>query len=188
MPLWNIVLSGYPASGKTVLARRLVSENQSFVRLSVDDLRSMYFGSTQPRDDEFVYNALATLRDLTLSGGRSVVLDTTAPRNLTREFLLNSRVRGAVRLLVLMMVEKRELEGRNRQRHTEGAVEAWDKAWENPSSRMPVLKFRNNSLAEFETSYYVLTDLLRSEIHPYKGRFLDHIYPRTQPGGTEDSD
>jgi predicted kinase len=178
MPLWNIVLSGYPASGKTVLARRLVSENPSFIRLSVDDLRSMYFGSTQPRDDEFVYNALAALRDLTLSSGRSVVLDTTAPKNSTREFLLNSRVRGAVNLLVLMMVEKSELEGRNRQRRMEGAVEAWDKAWEKPTSQMPVMKFRNNSLAEFETSYYVLTDLLRSEVHPYKHRFLHHIYPR----------
>ena len=188
MPLWNIVLSGYPASGKTVLARRLVSENPSFVRLSVDDLRSMYFGSTQPRDDEFVYNALAALRDLTLSSGRSVVLDTTAPQNSTREFLLNSRVRGAVRLLVLMMVEKSELEGRNRQRRMEGAVEAWDKAWEKPTSRMPVMKFRNNSLAEFETSYYVLTDLLRSEVHPYKRRFLDNIYPRTQSAAFEDSD
>jgi predicted kinase len=188
MPLWNVVLSGYPASGKTVLARRLVSDNPSFVRLSVDDMRAMYFGSTEPRDDEFVYNALAALRDLSLSSGRSVVLDTTAPQNSIRDFLLNSRVRGAIKLLVLVMVEKSELEDRNRQRRVQGAVEAWDKAWENPSSRMPVMKFRNNSLAEFETSYYVLTDLLRSEVHPYKRRFLDNIYPRTQSTALDDSD
>jgi predicted kinase len=179
MPLWNIVLSGYPAAGKTVLARRLVSENPNFLRISVDDLRAMYFGSTAPNDDEFVYNALATLRDLALSSGRSVVMDTTAPQNTTREFLLNSRVRGAVRFLVLMIVDKSELENRNKQRRMTGAVEAWDKAWEKPTSKMPVMKFRNNSSVEFETSYYVLTDLLRSEVHPYKRRFLDNIYPRT---------
>jgi len=179
MPLWNIVLSGYPASGKTVLARRLVSENHNFIRLNVDDFRGMYFGSTAPRDEEFVYNALTTLRDLALSSEHSVVIDSTAPTNSTREYLLNSRVRGAVRLLVLMIVGKTELENRVQQRRVKGAIEAWDKAWENPSSHMPLMKFRNNSPDEFETSYYVLTDLLRSTVHPYKRRFLDHIYPRT---------
>ena len=188
MTLWNVVLSGYPASGKTVLARRLVTDHPSFIRLSVDDMRTMYYGSSAPRDDEFVYNALAALRDLSLSSGQSVVMDTTAPQNTTREFLLNSRVRGAVRLLVLVMVEKSELERRNQQRRVMGAVEAWDKAWETPTSRMPVMKFRNNSQAEFETSYYVLTDLLMSEVHPYKRRFLDNIYPRTQSVAPEDSD
>jgi predicted kinase len=178
MPLWNIVLSGYPASGKTILARRLASENPNFIRLNVDDLRSMYFGSTEPRDEDFVYNALAALRDLSLSNGRSVVMDTTAPNNSTREFLLNTSVRGAVRLLVLMIVGRKELESRNQQRHVKGSIEAWDKAWETPTSHMPLMKFRNNSLAEFETSYYVLTDLLRSRVHPYKRRFLAHIYPR----------
>jgi len=188
MTLWNVVLSGYPASGKTVLARRLVSDHPSFIRLSVDDMRAMYYGSTEPRDDEFVYNALAALRDLSLSSGQSVIMDTTAPQNTTREFLLNSRVRGAVRLLVLVIVEKAELERRNEQRRMTGAVEAWDKAWENPTSRMPVMKFRNNSQAEFETSYYVLTDLLMSEVHPYKRRFLDNIYPRTQSVPPEETD
>ena len=179
MPLWNLVLSGYPGSGKTVLARRLVSENESFVRLSVDELRDMFFGPIQPpRDDEFVYNCLASLRDLVLRGGRSVILDSTAPRNTTRQMLLNTRVPRVVRLVVLLMVEKNELEGRNRERGITGAVEAWDKAWENPSGNMPVMKFRNNSLAEFETSYYVLTDLLRSTVNPYRRRFTANLFPR----------
>jgi len=179
MPLWNLVLSGYPASGKTVLARRLVSENPNFVRLSVDDLRDMYFGPGEPpKEEEFVYNTITMLRDLTLRSGRSVVIDTTAPKNSTRDFLLNTRSPDVVRLVVLMVVDKNELEGRNRERGTKGAVEAWDKAWENPAGRMPVMKFRNNSIAEFETSYYILTELLRSEIHPYKRRFLAHVYPR----------
>ncbi len=179
MPLWNLVLSGYPGSGKTVLARRLVSENPNFVRLSVDDLRDMFFSPIEPpKQEEFVYNTLAALRDLVLRTGRSVVLDCTSPKNSTRDFLLNSKVQGAVGLVVLMLVEKSELEGRNRERRVQGLVEVWDKAWENPSSRMSVMKFRNNSLSEFETSYYILNELLRSKVHPYRRRFLSNIYPR----------
>ena len=179
MPLWNLVLSGYPGSGKTVLARRLTSENPNFVRLSVDDLRDMFFGPIEsPKDEEFVYNALAALRDLTLKTGRSVILDSTSPMNSTRNFLLNTRVPGVTRVVVLMLVEKVELEGRNRERGIQGAVEAWNKVWEKPTANMPVLKFRNNSLDEFETSYYVLTDLLKSKVHPFRRGFLADLYPR----------
>jgi len=179
MPLWNLVLSGYPGSGKTVLARRLVSENPNFVRLSVDDLRNMFFGPVEPpKDEEFVYNTLGSLRDLALRSGRSVMMDSTAPKNTTRDFLLKTRVQGVIRVVVLMVVEKSELEGRNRERGMQGVVEAWDKAWEKPSSNMPVMKFRNNSLDEFETSYYVLTELLRSKVNPFKRRFLADLYPK----------
>jgi predicted kinase len=181
MQLWNIVLSGYPGSGKTVLARRLISENQEFVRLSVDDLRSMYYGVNQPpreRDEEFVYNTITTLRDSILRSRRSVVIDSTAPRNSTREILLDTKVQGATKLLVVMIVQKHELEGRNQERGMAGATAAWDKVWENPIGQVPIVNFRNNSLAEFETSYYVLTELLASKVHPFKRKFLKHIYPR----------
>jgi len=162
-----------------VLARRLVSEDRNFVRLSVDDLRSMFFGPVEPpKEEEFVYNSLATLRDLVLRSGQSVVLDSTAPRNTTRRFLLNTRVEGVIRLVVVFVVDRNELEGRNRERGMVGAVEAWDKSWENPPATMPVMKFRNNSLAEFETSYYVLTDLLRSKVNPYRRRFIANLFPR----------
>ena len=178
MPLWNLVLSGYPGSGKTVLARRLVSENDSFVRISVDDLRSMFFGPIEPlKDDEFVYNCLALLRDMALREGRSVLLDSTAPMNNTRQFLLNTKVERVTSLVILLIVEKTELEARNRERGVGGAVEAWDKTWEKPQRNMPVMLFRNNSITEFETSYYVLTDLLRSKVHPYKRRFTAHLFP-----------
>ncbi len=178
MAVWNLVLSGYPASGKSVLARRLVSENPEFVRLNVDDLRKMYFGASEPKDDEFVYHTIATLRDSILRKRRSVVIDSTAPRNSTRHMLLSTKVSGVTRLLVVMIVGKNELEVRNRQRGMEGAVAAWDKVWENPVGHVAIVNFRNNSLAEFETSYYILTELLASKVHPFKRKFLKHIYPR----------
>jgi predicted kinase len=179
MQLWNLVLSGYPGSGKTMLARRLISENHEFVRINVDELRSMYFGAGQPpRDEEFVYNTITSLRDSILKNRHSVIIDSTAPLNSTRHILLDTNVHGVTRLLVVMVVEKNEIEGRNRERGIGGAAAAWDKVWENPVGQVHVLKFRNNSLAEFETSYYLLTELLASKVHPFKRRFLKHVYPR----------
>jgi predicted kinase len=172
------VLSGYPGSGKTVLSKRLVSENPTFVRLSVDDVRSMFYGVSQPSaDEEFVYTCLASLRDLALRRGLNVILDCTAPRNSTREFLLRTKVEDVVPLLVVMIVSKAELERRNRDRNLVGAIEAWDKTWESSPSTMPVMKFHNDSRADFETSYYVLTELLRSNISPYRKRFMENMFP-----------
>jgi len=173
------VLSGYPGSGKTKLAQRLIAENPNFVRLSVDDLRDMYFGPGQPpKEEDFVYATIATLRDTTLESRRSVVVDSTAPRNVTREFLLRTGVRNVTELLVLVVVGRNVLEERNRERKMEGAVEAWDKVWENPWKNLPIMKFRNNSISDFELSYYVLSDLLKSTVNPYRRRFLGHLFPR----------
>jgi hypothetical protein len=33
-------------------------------------------------------------------------------------------------------------------------------------------------LEEFNTNYYVLTELLNSRIHPFRKRFLSNIFPR----------
>jgi len=95
-----------------------------------------------------------------------------------RDFLLGTRIRNVTQLLILMVVEKSVLEERNRKRQLLGVVDAWDQAWQNPSKNMPVMKFRNSTPAEFETSYYILTDLLTSKVHPFKRRFFTHIYPR----------
>jgi len=163
-----------------VLSKRLVSDNPTFVRLSVDDIRSMFYGVSQPStDEEFVYTCLASLRDLALRRGLSVILDCTAPRNSTREFLLRTKVEDVVPLLVVMIVSKAELERRNRDRNLVGAVEAWDKMWESSPSTMPVMKFHNDSKAVFETSYYLLTELLRSNISPYRRRFMESMFPGT---------
>jgi predicted kinase len=174
------VLSGFPGSGKTLLARRLVSENPTFVRLSVDDVRLMFYGTSEPSsDEEFVYTSLASLRDLSLRRGLNVILDCTAPRNSTREFLLRTKPEDVVRLLVVMIVNKEELDRRNQERNFVGSFEAWNKVWEEPLTTMPVMKFRNDNQTSFDTSYYVLTELLRSNVSPYRRRFIEHMFPGT---------
>ena len=156
-----------------------MSENPRFVRVSVDDVRSMFYGTSEPTgDDEFVYNCLASLRDFALRMGYNVILDATAPQNLTREFLLRSRVDDVLGLLVVMIVSKTEVERRNLERKLIGAREAWDLTWEEPSKRMPVMKFRNENHESFETSYYLLTELLKTDISPYRKRFWDTMFPR----------
>jgi predicted kinase len=178
--LWNIVLSGFPGSGKTVLTRRLVSDNPTFVRLSVDDVRLMFYGTSEPSgNEEFVYASLASLRDLALRKGLNVILDCTTPRNSTREFLLRTKAEDVVRLLVVMIVSKEELDRRNQERNLVGAVDAWSRAWEEPLTTMPVMKFRNDNQTSFDTSYYLLTELLRSNVSPYRRRFREHMFPRT---------
>jgi len=40
------------------------------------------------------------------------------------------------------------------------------------------MKFRNDDKSSFETSYYLLTELLRSRVNPYRRRFQGNIFPR----------
>jgi len=57
-----------------------------------------------------------------------------------------------------------------------GFVEAWDKTWKSSPLTMPVMKFRNDSRTNFDTCYYLLTEMLNSSVHPYRQRFLEpHI-------------
>ena len=59
MPVGNLMLTGYPSSGKTPLARRLVQDTQSFMRISGDDLRTMFFNEPAPsRDEDLLYSML----------------------------------------------------------------------------------------------------------------------------------
>lgn len=92
MPLWNLVLTGYPSSGKTLVARRLVQDRPDFVRISGDDLRTMFFNEPIPsRDEDLLYSTLTVIRDELLRRGYNVVIDTTAPTNKTRSYLMRSR-------------------------------------------------------------------------------------------------
>jgi len=171
--LWNIVLSGYPKTGKTLLAKRLISENKNFARIGVDELRTMLFNETTPCRDEFlVYSMIAVMRNYLLKKGYSVVIDSTAPDNITRAFLLATEVKNVNRLVVLFDVEREVIINRNIAFFgNESPVLAWDERWETPHGGVPLFKFKSNNMKEFEAYYARLKELLESEIHPYKPEF-----------------
>jgi predicted kinase len=171
--LWNIVLSGYPRSGKTKLAKKLVSENPYFARVGVDELREMLFDEVYPCRDEFLaYSLIGEIRDALLERGYSAVIDSTAPDNVTREFLLATRVKHVNRLLVILDVDKQVLVARNIERFGDAStVLAWEKRWQRPKGRIPIFKFRNSDIEDFSLHYARLKEVLQSETHPFKPEF-----------------
>jgi predicted kinase len=171
--LWNIVLSGYPRAGKTMLAQRLVAEKQCFARVGVDELRKMFFDENYPCHDEFVvYSMIAEMRDDLLKFGYSVVIDSTAPFNVTRQFLLSTRIKPVNPLLVVVSVDRSVLTKRTIEKFGDNAtILAYDKRWEEPKGEFPVFKFRSSNAEEFDAYYARLTELLESEIHPFKPEF-----------------
>ncbi len=171
--LWNIVLSGYPRAGKSMLARRLVTDNPHFARVGVDELREMLFNEAYPcRNELLVYSMIAEMRDMLLGDGYSVVIDSTAPDNITRQFLLTTRVKPVNKLLVILNVDKDILIERSVEKFGDAhPVFAYDKRWESPKSSIATFKFRSNSPEEFEAYYASLTELLESETHPFKPEF-----------------
>lgn len=177
--LWNVVLSGYPRAGKTMLAKRLIAENQNFARIGVDELREMLFNEAPPCRDEFlVYSMIADLRDALLEKGYSVVIDSTAPDNVTRQFLLRTRMKNVNCLLVMLNVDRDILIERNIEKFGDAkAVVAWDKRWQNPTSNIPIFKFKSNNMEEFEAYYARLAELFESEMHPFKPEFRRTFLP-----------
>ncbi|MEM3626861.1 MAG: AAA family ATPase [Candidatus Bathyarchaeia archaeon] len=171
--LWNIVLSGYPKTGKTLLAKRLVAENRNFARIGVDELRTMLFNEVPPCRDEFlVYSLIAEIRDSLLEKGYSVVIDSTAPDNVTRQFLLATRIRNVNRLVILFNVEREVIIERNIEVFGDASsVLAWDGRWEPVRGGIPIFKFKSNNMDEFNAYYTRLKELLESEVHPFKPEF-----------------
>jgi predicted kinase len=170
---WNIVLSGYPRAGKTKLANRLITEHQYFARIGVDELRTMFFSESYPcRDEYMTYSMIAEMRDALLRFGYSVVVDSTAPFNVTRQFLLTTRVKPVNPLLVIVTVDRPVLVERTMETYgDEDKVMAYEKRWENPQEGFPVFKFKSNNEEEFNDYYARLQELLQSETHPYKPEF-----------------
>jgi len=176
--LWNVVLSGYPKSGKTTLANKLIAENQYFARIGVDELRQMIFNEFPPCLDEFlIYSMIAEMREDLLKKGYSTGIDSTAPNNITRQFLLETKLKNINRLLVVLNVNREILiKGNIEKSGDASAVFAWDKRWEEPKANIPIFKFKSNNLKEFDAYYARLIELLESEMHPFKPEFHQVIH------------
>jgi len=174
---WNIVLSGYPRAGKTTLAEKLVSDHQCFTRISADELRKMLFNEIYPSRDEFlIYSLIAELRDAILKRGYSVVIDSTAPDNVTREFLLTTKAKHINELLVMLSLDRDLLVQRNIEKFGDAhPIVAYDEKWQNPRRHIPIFKFRNGTKEEFSDYYARLVELLESEMHPFKPEFR-HVH------------
>jgi len=159
--VWNVVLSGYPCSGKTRVAKRLVGETQSFVRLGADDMRRMMFDETYPsRNEDLVFETLMAARDSILEDGKSVVVDTSAPNNRIRAMLLSTRVKNVKPVLVMVESNRKILASRNEAEGRWRTVEQWDRYWEAPHVKAQIIKIKNNSTKEFETGYHALSKKL----------------------------
>jgi predicted kinase len=176
---WNVVLSGYPRSGKTLLARRLVADYREFARVSIDELRDMLFHEAPPcRDEYVVYSLVSEMRDALLRRGYSVVIDSTAPDETTRDFLLTTRAKRVNQLLVVFTVNRGVLMARSIEKCGDTSlVTAWDKRWEDRRKECCLFKFRSNNMKEFEDHYERLTELLESETHPFMPEFTRPFLP-----------
>jgi predicted kinase len=162
-PIWTILVIGPPTSGKSFLARRLLGTVADSVRINPDEVRLMLFNDLVPEHDEdLVYKALSGLRDNALAYGHSVIIDSTAPRHITREYFLSGNNRSR-HLIVVMDVDRKILEERARKANKLGPLRAFDAVWQEPHHHLPLFKFKNDNKEQFETSFYLLSEYMKHE-------------------------
>lgn len=162
-PLWTILVIGPPTSGKSSLSRRLLQSVKDSVRINPDEVRKMLFDDLVPgHDEDLVYKELSSIRDNSLAYGHSVIIDATAPRHMTREYLLNGATKCR-HLIVAMDVDKKILEERARSANKTGPLRAFEAVWQEPHHNLPVFKFKNDNQEQFETSFYLLMEYINHE-------------------------
>jgi len=162
-PLWTILVIGPPTSGKSSLARRLVQSVKGSVRINPDEVRLMLFDDLAPvHDEDLVYKTLISLRDLSLAYRHSVIIDSTAPRRSTREYLLSGSSRSR-HLIVIMDVDKKILLERAREHGKLRPFRAFQEIWQEPHNSLPLFKFKNDNKEQFETSFYLLMEYINHE-------------------------
>ena len=162
-PLWTILVIGPPTSGKSSLARRLIQSVKDSVRINPDEVRLMLFNDLAPvHDEDLVYKTLTCLRDLSLTYRHSVVIDSTAPRRSTREYLLAGGSRSR-HLIVIMDVDKKILLERDAGARQAQASQGLPGDWQEPHNSLPLFKFKNDNKEQFETSFYLLMEYINHE-------------------------
>jgi predicted kinase len=162
-PIWTILVIGPPTSGKSKLARRLLKNITGSVRINPDELRLMLFDDPAPiHDEDLVYVIMSNLRKSAQSYGHSVIIDSTAPRHMTREFFL-SEGRRSRHLIVVMDVDRKILLDRAKAAGKLSPLKAFDAAWQEPHRSLPVFKFKNDDRQQFETSFFLLMEYINHE-------------------------
>jgi hypothetical protein len=123
----------------------------------------MLFDDLAPiHDEDLVYASMSNLRKSALSYGHSVVIDSTAPRHMTRQFFL-SEGRRSRHLIVMMDVNRRILLDRAKAAGKLSPLKAFDAVWQEPHRSLPVFKFRNDDKKQFETSFFLLMEYMNHE-------------------------
>lgn len=148
--VWNIVLTGYPRSGKTVLARRLVSSVRNIVRLSTEDVRHMLFHEPYPsRDEELVLKLTLLMRDCLLRMGTTVVIDSTAHTNRLRTRLLTTAEKASS-VLVVVDADRNLLTKRGSAVGRPCITVRWDRFWEKPKTKHKMIRVKSNTHSDLE--------------------------------------
>ena len=163
VPIWTILVIGPPTSGKSKLSRRLLKNIAGSVRINPDEIRLMLFDDPAPiHDEDLVYDVMSNLRQNALSHGHSAIIDSTAPRHMTREFFL-SEDRRSRHLIVVMDVDRKILLGRAKAAGKVSPLKAFDAAWQEPHRSLPLFKFKNDDRLQFETSFFLLMEYINHE-------------------------
>ena len=136
----------------------------------------MLFNDLAPaHDEDLVYKTLSSLRDLSLGYGHSVIIDSTAPRHLTREYFLSGSNRSR-HLVVVMDVDKNN-PGAGEEGGQGGPLKAFEAVWQEPQHSLPFFKFKNDNAQQFETSYYLLMEYIKHEYVHHSG-VIDSLFRR----------
>ncbi len=174
-----VVLTGYPHSGKTEVAKFLVK--YGFVRLELDEIRKELFGRGWPHvTDKTEREARLTLQfrkvDL-LAEGKSVIIDSCAINNTDRleNFFTPSFVSKQIKLkkfLIYLDVDrkvliKRNLDDKSRSEKFREAFKTIDKYWQDPKTykskqgNVKLLVYKNNTKQDLEKIKMNLRKLLK---------------------------
>ena len=181
--IWTILVIGPPTSGKSFLARRLLQNLRDSVRINPDEVRLMLFNDLAPEHDEdLVYKELSSLRDLALAYGHSVIIDATAPRHITREYLLSGSHKSQ-HLIVVMDVDKKVLEERARREGKIMPLKAFEAVWQEPHHGLPLFKFKNDNRQQFETSFYILMEYINHEYEEHSS-IIGSLFRRSKKDET----
>ncbi len=135
----------------------------------------MYNDLLPSHDEGLIYDVMAKIRNSSISSNHSTIIDSTAPNNETREFLLGNEDGHDRKLVIVMDVDRKILEERAKLAGKSEILKAYDGFWEEPSHSHPVFKFRNDDQAQFETSFYLLNEYLRKEYERHSSTFRNML-------------